>query len=100
MIKHIVFWKMPDFAEGNDKSTNIDIAMAELDRIWPEYTPLKKCNWHKGIRSGGKNWDLVLEMEFDDMEGMNGWAAFPKHEKLHEFAEKVRIDRAVIDYEF
>ena len=32
MIKHIVFWKMQDFAEGNPKDKNMEYLFMELTR--------------------------------------------------------------------
>jgi len=99
MIRHIVLWKMHDFAEGKDKDANMDYVIKELEEIKKEFPLLRKLNCHKSIRSGGAFWDLILEMEFDKLEDLDKYQVFPKHAALHAFAVKVRQDRAVVDYE-
>lgn len=98
MIKHIVFWKMKDFAEGNAKDANMDYMFAELKEIKEEFPLLRNLACHKSIRTGAHFWDLALEMEFDCLEDLEQYQVYPRHAKLHDFAVKVRQDRAVVDY--
>lgn len=98
MIRHIVLWKMHDFAEGQDKEANMDYVIQELAEIKKEFPLLRELECHKSIRTGGHFWDLILEMKFDSLEDLEKYQVYPRHAKLHEFAVKVRQDRAVVDY--
>ncbi len=98
MIKHLVFWKLHDFAEGNTKEKNIEYLFAEMAEIKKEFPLLRNFSCHKSIRTGGHFWDLVLDMEFDSLEDLEKYQVYPRHKVLHEFAVKVRTDRAVVDY--
>ena len=99
MIRHIVLWKCKEFAEGNDKNTNMDIVIQELEEIKKEFPPLKFLECHKGIRSGAHFYDLILIMEFESLDDLQAYQVYPRHAKLHEFAVNVREARAVCDYQ-
>lgn len=100
MVKHIVFWRMKEFAEGNDMETNIKIATAMLDQVAEQFPQLKSISHHRCIFKGAHYWDLVEEMEFDSVQSLKEWAQFPPHKDLHDFVEEIRIERAAVDYEF
>ncbi|GHV44337.1 stress responsive protein [Synergistales bacterium] len=100
MIRHIVLWKLHEQAEGNTKEKNMDYVISELLEIQKEFPLLRDLKCHKSIpQQGDYFWDLVLEMTFDSFDDMQKYQVYPRHKKLHEFAVKVRTDRAVADYE-
>ncbi len=100
MIKHIVFWKMKEFAEGNDMETNIKLAVEKIDDVVKLFPKLKSITHHRCLFKGAHYWDFVEEMVFEDLESLREWACFPPHVKLHNFVEKIRLERAAVDYEF
>ena len=100
MIKHIVFWKMKDFANGNDAQTNMALAVEKLDAVAAQFPKLRKITHHASLFRGRHYWDYVEEMEFDDLDTLREWAAFPPHAALHDFVEEIREARAAVDYEF
>lgn len=100
MIKHIVFWRMKPEANGSDMHTNIKIAAEKLDEVAKQFPKLKSITHHTCIFSGAHYWDYVEEMEFDDLDALKEWAAFPPHKALHNFVESIRTERAAVDYEF
>jgi len=100
MIKHIVLWKLHEHAEGNTKDKNMDYVMEELWEIQKEFPLLRSLSIHKSIpQEGAHFWDFCLEMVFDNFDDLQKYQVYPRHKKLHEFAVKVRSDRAVVDYE-
>lgn len=100
MIKHIVFWKLHEHAEGKTMDENMDYITQEVLAIQKEFPLLRKVVCNKSINRGNHFWDYVLEMEFDNLEDLEKYQVYPRHKKLHEYAVKVRKDRAVVDYEF
>jgi len=90
---------MHDFAEGQDKESNINYLFKEINEINKEFPLLKKLDCHKSLKQGGHFWDLILEMEFETFDDLQRYQDYPRHVKLHEFSVKVRSDRAVVDYE-
>lgn len=99
MVKHVVMWKMKDFAEGNDMGTNIDIAVERIDEVAKQFPAMKSITHHKCLFQGNQYWDFIEIMEFDSVESLKDWAEFPPHKELHDWVEKIRIERAVVDYE-
>ena len=51
-IKHIVFWRMKETANGNDAETNMKIAIERLDAVAAEFPKLLSLTHHKGIFTG------------------------------------------------
>lgn len=100
MIKHIVFWKMKETANGNDAAMNIKIAVEKLDAVAAQFPKLRSISHHTCIFSGAHYWDYVEEMEFDDLASLKEWAAFEPHKALHDFVDSIREARAAVDYEF
>lgn len=100
MVKHIVFWKMRENANGNDMYTNIKIAAEKLDAVAKMFPGLKKLTHHTCLFKGAHYWDYVEEMEFDSLESLKAWGAFPPHQELHDFVESIRTERAAVDYEY
>lgn len=100
MIKHIVFWRMYPEANGNDMQTNIKIAADQLDEVAKQFPKLRKLTHHTCIFSGAHYWDYVEEMDFDDLESLMEWGAFPPHLALRDFVTSVRKERAAVDYEY
>lgn len=98
-IKHIVFWRMKETANGNDAETNMKIAIERLDAVAAEFPKLLSPTHHKGIFTGAHYWDYVEEMEFESLEALKEWAQFPLHKDLHDFVESIRKERAAVDYE-
>lgn len=100
MVKHIVFWKMRELANGNDMAANIALATVRVDQVAKMFPPLKSITHHRCIFHGKHYWDFVEEMEFETVEALKAWAEFPPHKELHDFVETIRIERAAVDYEF
>lgn len=100
MIKHIVFWRMKESANGHSAAENIKIAAEKLDAVAAQFPKLRSISHHTCIFSGAHYWDYVEEMVFDDLDSLKEWAAFEPHKQLHDFVESVRKERAAVDYEF
>lgn len=100
MIKHLVFFKLADEAEGNTKEENILLAKQKLEALKEVILVIKKIEVFSNHPSASpENYDIVLDSEFDSLEDLKIYAAHPEHLKVGEFIAKVRIGRAVIDYE-
>ena len=100
MVKHIVFWRMKEEANGNDAETNIKIAVEKLDAVAKQFPKLKSITHHTSIFRGRHYWDYVEEMVFEDLDALKEWANFEPHKELHDFVESIRNERAAVDYEF
>ncbi|MDY9919562.1 Stress responsive A/B Barrel Domain [Proteiniphilum saccharofermentans] len=101
MIRHLVFFKLAEEAEGNAKAENILIVKEKLEALKAVIPVIRKIEvFSNHPLASSENYDIVLDSEFDSLEDLKTYAGHPEHLKVGEFIGKVRIGRAAIDYEF
>ncbi len=101
MIKHIVTWKLKNFADGKSKAENIIMMQQMLLSLKDKLSMIKELE--VGINfpeADTSNWDIVLISSFKTMEDLSTYQVHPKHKKVSEFIGKIRELRACIDYEY
>jgi len=99
MLKHIVMWKFKDEAEGHSKAENCRYVKEQLSQL-PSLIPVIR-SLEVGLNSvsGSMAWDMVLVTEFASKDDLDLYAMHPEHVKISDFVAKVRLERAVVDYE-
>ncbi|KAK42461.1 MULTISPECIES: Dabb family protein [Burkholderiaceae] len=99
MLRHIVMWKLKEFAEGATRAENAERFKAKLEtcRSIVDGQGL----FEVGTAKPGFNctYDVVLVSDFDDVAALESYLAHPKHQALADFAAPIREDRQVLDYE-
>ncbi|MBE6543163.1 MAG: Dabb family protein [Ruminococcaceae bacterium] len=101
MIKHIVMFKFREQAEGRTAVENAQIAAEMLSALQGVVPTLKASRVSlNSEKATPANYELVLETEFDDMEGLAAYAVHPEHVKVGTFIRSVMVSRACVDYEF
>lgn len=100
MIKHIVMWKLKDFAEGQNKADNIATIKTLLRALPAKISEIKFLEVGINVNPSQTAYDAVLVSEFNSLEDLETYQNHPEHKKVSEFVGKVRIARAVADYEF
>lgn len=100
MIKHIVFFRLQDQAEGKNKAENAQIIKQQLLNL-ANYIPyLKRTEVGINIPNAPKtDFDICLQCEFDSWDELNNYAVHPKHLKVVEYITKVKSARSAVDYE-
>lgn len=99
MIKHIVFWKLKDHAEGNDRAANAVKAKALLDgcsTLVPGILKFEAAVAQPGLEA---SYDVVLYSEFDSKESLDAYQNHPGHALIKPFFGAVREARQCMDYE-
>ena len=99
MIKHIVFWKFADHAEGADKAANLERAREEIAGLAGLVPGLRSLEVAIGADPLEHSYDLVLCSEFDSVESLQAYIVHPRHQAVAGFISKVRTERACMDYE-
>lgn len=99
MIKHIVMWKLKEFAEGRNRKDNSLIIKERLEQLKETIKEIKVIEVGINVTSGPGAYDLVLYSEFDNFVDLSVYQAHPEHVKISEFIGKVREERVVADYE-
>lgn len=100
MVKHIVFFKLADQAEGKTKAENALIIKQELENLKNLIPQIKKIE--VGINSpdaDAANYDISLYSEFDSMDDLNNYIQHPEHKRVGAYIVSVRTARAAVDYE-
>lgn len=98
MIKHIVMWKIKDFAEGKSKIENIKFIKEKLEGLQSHIPEIKYIEVGMNINESDMGYDAVLYSEFSTLEDLNIYQNHPKHKEISAYVAKIRTDRAVGDY--
>lgn len=99
MIKHIVMWKLKEFADGKEKQENAKIIKTGLESLQQKINELKFIEAGININNSPQAYDVVLYSQFENMEDLNIYQNHPEHIKVAEFVKKVVNERVVVDYE-
>jgi antibiotic biosynthesis monooxygenase (ABM) superfamily enzyme len=99
MIKHIVMWKLKDFAEGADKAANMEKMKQKLEscaQLVPGTLKFEVALAQPGLEA---TYDVVLYSEFDSKASLDAYADHPVHVAVKPFIGAVRSERQCMDYE-
>jgi hypothetical protein len=99
MIKHIVMWKLEEFAEGADKKENALRVKRLLEGLKDKIKEIRFIEIGININDTPVAYDIVLYSEFNSLEDLDAYQNHPEHLIAGEFIGKVRKDRRVVDYE-
>jgi len=97
MVKHIVMWKLKDFAEGRSKSENIKYIKEMLEALPGVIKEIKFIEVGENINAD-RSYDAVLYSEFETPEDLEIYQNHPEHKKVSGYVSKVREARIVGDY--
>lgn len=98
MIKHIVMWKLKDFAEGAGREENALKIKSMLEALKGKISQIKYLEVGINISKSPMAFDAVLVTEFENEQALEEYQKHPEHVKVSEFVGKVREDRKVVDY--
>lgn len=99
MIKHIVMWKLKDFAEGKSKAENAVWIKRELEELTGKIPEIVRAEVGININGSVQAYDAVLYSEFAGLEELNRYQEHPEHKKVSAYIGKIRDGRTVVDYE-
>jgi hypothetical protein len=99
MIKHIVMWKLKDFAEGASKEENALMVRSKLEALKKKVKGARALEVGFNINKSPSSYDVVLYAEFDTVEDLNRYKTHAEHKKVGDFISKVRLERKAIDYQ-
>lgn len=99
MIKHIVFWKLKDHAEGNERAVNALKMKQLLDscaNLVPGMLTFEARLAEPGLEA---TYDVVLYSEFTDKAALDAYQDHPGHVAIKPFIGAIREARQCMDYE-
>jgi hypothetical protein len=98
MIKHIVMWRLKEFANGVNKEENARKLKSHLESLKSKIKEIKHIEVGINIKSSDAASDVVLYSEFDSMDDLEAYQRHPEHMKVVDFVNEVRLERRVVDY--
>lgn len=99
MIKHIVFWKLKEEANGLNKSENALAIKQKLEDLQGKIEGLIKIEVGVDFLGSTESADLVLYSEFVSKEALDFYQQHPLHKAIMPFIGEARSERRVVDYE-
>lgn len=100
MVRHIVMFKLKEFATPADKQAKMQEIKSELEAL------IHKIDFLRLIRvdfnvNPAETWDIILTTELDSLDDVNAYAVHPDHVAVSKgIVGPVKADRACVDYVF
>lgn len=99
MIRHIVFWKFADQADGHSKIENMDRVESALLALRDSIPELRAIEVGRDFNGSPVAFEMALVTDFDSKADLDAYQVHPEHEKVKTLVGAVTVDRAVVDYE-
>ncbi|NTU97637.1 MAG: Dabb family protein [Chlorobiaceae bacterium] len=99
MIKHIVIWRLKDFAEGNQKEVNAAIVKRKLESLSGRIPGMSLIEAGIDFSRSDSSGDIVLYCEFSGRDALDTYQKHPEHVAIKDFIGNVTQERRVVDYE-
>jgi hypothetical protein len=99
MIKHVVMWKLKEFAEGADKNSNankVKTLLETCDNLVPGMLKLEAAIADPTLEA---TYDVLLYTEFADKAALDAYQEHPAHQAIKPFIGAVRAERQCMDYQ-
>jgi len=99
MVKHIVFWKLKDPAEGADKQANARRLKSALEALNGKIPGLLRLEVGIDFNRSDAAYDIALYSELSDRAALEAYQRHPEHVAVADLVNRLRSSRAVVDYE-
>lgn len=99
MVRHIVMFKLEEFASPAEKQAKLDEIKTRLEALIDKIDVLRKIEV-KFNCNPEESWDLILITELDSLADVSTYANHPEHVAVAKgIIGPVKADRACVDYE-
>jgi hypothetical protein len=98
MIKHVVMWKLKDYAEEADKTRNAKRIKIELEALKNTIPQIFHLEVGINVLESDAACDVVLFSVFKNEKDLELYQNHPDHRAVAEFVAKVKESRFVVDY--
>lgn len=100
MIRHIVMFKLKEFATPADKLAKMQEIKVGLEALINKIDILRMIRVDFNVNPE-ETWDLILTTELDSLEDVSVYANHPEHVAISKgLIGPVKADRACVDYIF
>ena len=98
MLRHIVFFRFKDFAEGADKAENMAKLKLRLEALDDIIEEIKFFEVGMNIINSDAAYDLALYSQFESKEDLFSYQKHPEHVKVADLVRRICESRVVVDY--
>ncbi len=98
MIKHLVMWKLRDFAEGATKEQNARKMKTDLEALKQTIPQIRRLEVGANFLPSDFSYDVALYSEFATEEDLALYQKHPDHRSAAAFVQKVSENRVIVDY--
>jgi hypothetical protein len=99
MVKHVLFWKLKDQAEGRSKAENMPV-LRDLVLALPAAIPqIRNLEFGTNFASVPAAFDVAVTLVFDSRSDFETFLQHPAHLALGQKVNDMRDSWAVVDYE-
>lgn len=100
MIRHIVMFKLKEFATPADKQAKMQEIKTGLEALIDKINVLRMIRVDFNVNPA-ETWDIILTTELDTLEDVGTHANHPEHVAVSKgIIGPVKADRACVDYEY
>lgn len=100
MVRHIVMFKLTEFATPADKKAKMQEIKTGLEALIDKIDVLRMVCVDFNINPE-ETWDIILTTELDSLADVKTYANHPEHVAISKgIIGPVKADRACVDYEF
>ena len=100
MIRHIVMFKLKEFATPADKQAKMQEIKTGLEALIDKIDVLRMIRVDFNVNPA-ETWDIILTTELDTLEDGGTYANHPEHVAVSKgIIGPVKADRACVDYEY
>ncbi len=98
MIKHLVMWKLKDFAEGATKQQNARKMKTDLEALKQKIPQIRHIEVGENFLPSDFSYDVALYSEFETEEDLAAYQKHQDHRAVGAFVQKISESRVVVDY--
>jgi hypothetical protein len=99
MIKHIVFWKLKETAEGRDKTANAHVIKEALEALQGKIPGLLKIEVGFNFVKADTSSDIALYSELESAAALDAYQSHPAHQAVIPLIRALTSERRAVDYE-
>ena len=100
MIKHIVFWRLKDFAVGSNKNTNALKMIEKLEPMQGKINGLVSLQVGLNKNESADAYDVCLITEHHSWDDLTFYQNHPLHKEVATFIGDISQSRSLVDFEF
>lgn len=98
MIRHVVAWTIKGESDA-DRRANAEIVRAALAGLPPKVPQIRALSVGVDLGEADGNWDVVLVVDVDSREDLEGYIAHPAHVEVAGLIASLRTQRMCVDHE-